>query len=134
MYKLKENRGFILADVTLGIFIISVALLIISNLFTQALQIEKAASDYTTAANLLQKQLELLKCEAPAYWASLDLPCTIPWQDNRLPPPVTYEITTYAAIAAQDSHLIKITVTATWKEKNKDYNMQFVNFYSNIPQ
>lgn len=134
MLKLKENRGFILADVTLGIFIISITLLVISSLFVQALQIEKAASDYTMAANLLQKQLELLKCEAPAYWANLDLPCTISWQDNHLPPPVIYEITTHAAIALQDSHLVKVTVTATWKEKNKDYTMQFVTFYSTISQ
>jgi type II secretory pathway pseudopilin PulG len=134
MHKLKGNEGFILADVTLGIFIISIALLAITILFTQALQTEKVASDYTLAANLIQKQLELLKCKAPAYWAGLEFPCTIPWQDGLLPPPKAYELTTQAAISAQDSHLIEVTVTAAWKEKAKDYSIQFVSFYSTIPQ
>jgi len=134
MYKLKENQGFILADVTLGIFIISIALLAITILFTQALLIEKVAGDYTMVANLIQKQLELLKCNAPAYWENLDLPCTISWQDNLSPPPATYEITTYVAIAAQDSHLVEVTVTANWKERDKNYSVQFITFYSKITQ
>jgi Tfp pilus assembly protein PilV len=134
MHKLKENRGFILADVTLGIFIISIILLAITILFTQALQIQKVTSDYTMAANLIQKQLELLKCKVPAYWANLNLPCTISWQDNFLPPPAAYELTTHAAISALDSHLVEVTVTAAWKEKDKDYSMQVVTFYSNITQ
>ena len=132
MYRLRENRGFILADVTLGIFIITVALLAITVLFTQALQIEKIASDYTLAVNLVQKQLELLKNKSPIYWRELDLPCTIPWQDHSLPPPAAYEITTHAAISTLNSHLVQVTVTAKWQEKNKDYSMQFLTFYSNI--
>ncbi|MDF2634692.1 MAG: hypothetical protein K0R78_1566 [Pelosinus sp.] len=132
MYRLRENRGFILADVTLGIFIITIALLAISVLFTQALQVEKIASDYTLAVNLVQKQLELLKGKAPTYWQNLELPSTIPWQDSSLPPPVAYEITTHAGISPLDSHLIQVTVTAKWREKSKDYCIQFVTFYSNI--
>lgn len=132
--KLKRNQGFILADVTLAIFIISIALLVITSLIIQALQIEKAASDYTIAANLIQKQMELLKCKVPAYWAGLGLPCTIPWQDNNMPPPAAYELTTYAAISTLDNHLVEVTVSAAWKERNKDYSMQFVTFYSNISQ
>lgn len=132
MYRLRENRGFILADVTLGIFIITVALLAISILFTQALQAEKIASNYTLAVNLVQKQLELLKNKSPIYWAELDLPCTIPWQDNSLPPPATYELTTHAVISALDSHLVQITVTAQWREKRQDYSIQLVTFYSSI--
>ncbi len=132
MYRLRENRGFILADVTLGIFIITVALLAITVLFTQALQIEKIASDYTLAVNLVQKQLELLKNNSPTYWAELDLPCTIPWQDRSLPPPATYEITTHAVRSALNSHLVQVTVTAKWRAKGKDYSMQFLTFYSNI--
>lgn len=134
MYKLKGNQGFILADVTLAIFIISVALLIISSLITQALHTEKVASDYTIAANLIQKQLELLKCQEPIYWSDLSLPCTIQWQDHEFPPPVAYEITTYAVTSSLDSHLVEVTVTVNWKEKSKDYSLQFINFYSNIPQ
>lgn len=132
MHRPKESRGFILADVTLGIFIISVALLVISSLFTQALQIEKVASNYTIAANLMQKQLELLKCRVPSYWAGQNLPCTIPWQDHHLQPPAEYEITTHAVASSINSHLVEVTVTAAWQEKDKDYSMQFVTFYVNI--
>jgi Tfp pilus assembly protein PilV len=132
MYKRRENHGFILADVTLGIFIITVGLLAISVLFTQSLQAEKIASDYTLAVNLVQKQLELLKNQSPIYWAELDLPCTIAWQDNTLPPPAIYEITTHAVISALDIHLVQVTVTAKWREKDKDYSIQVITFYSNI--
>ena len=132
MYRLRENRGFILADVTLGIFIITVALLAITVLFTQALLIEKIASDYTLAVNLVQKQLELLKNKSPIYWAELDLPCTIPWQDHSLTPPAAYEITTHAAISTSNSHLVQVTVTAKWREKSQNYSIQLITFYSSI--
>jgi Tfp pilus assembly protein PilV len=132
MSRLKGNQGFVLADVTLGLFIISVALLCISMLFTQALQLEEIAGDYTLATNLAQKQLELLKNKSPVYWAELQLPCTIPWEDERFPPPADYELVTYAVPSTRGSHLVQVTVIVTWQERQKDYSIQLVTLYSKI--
>lgn len=132
MSRLKGNQGFVLADVTLGLFIISVALLCISMLFTQALQLEEIAGNYTLATNLAQKQLELLKNKSPVYWAELQLPCTIPWEDERFPPPADYELATYAVPSTRGSHLVQVTVIVTWQERQKDYSIQLVTFYSKI--
>ena len=132
MSRLKGNQGFVLADVTLGLFIISVALLCISMLFTQALQLEEIAGNYTLATNLAQKQLELLKNKSPVYWAELQLPCTISWEDERFPPPADYELATYAVPSTLGSHLVQVTVIVTWQERQKDYSIQLVTFYSKI--
>ncbi len=132
MYRIKGNKGFVLADVTLGLFIISVALLCISMLFTQALQLEEIAGNYTLATYLAQKQLELLKNKSSVYWAQAQLPCTIPWQDEDLPPPADFELETYAVSSTLGSHLVQVTVIVTWQERQKDYSIQLVTFYSKI--
>ncbi|SFL40212.1 hypothetical protein [Pelosinus propionicus] len=132
MSRRKGNRGFILADVALGLFIICTSLLCISILFTQALQLEKIAGDYTVATNLAQKQLELLKNRSPVYWAELQLPCAIPWEDERFLPPAGYKLTTYAVASACGSQLVQVTVNITWQELQKDYSIHLVTFYSKI--
>ena len=128
--KLKRQRGFILAEVVLAIFIISVALLAISVMFTKAIQVNAVAKDYTVAANLAQKQLELLKMQPPEYWSELTLPCTIAWQDAAQSPLPQYVLTTHASSYAADNHLVQVTVTASWQQGNRECNLEFVTLYS----
>lgn len=125
--RLIANQGFILAEVILGIFIISVALIPISGMFMQAIQGDAMARDYTVVANLAQKQLELLKIHSPAYWADLSLPCPIPWQDETQLPESKYRFTTRAVVV--NSYLAQVTVTAFWQEKGTAYTLQFVSLY-----
>lgn len=129
MNVLKENRGFMLADVIIAIFLVCVALVPISGLFIQSIQISAEAADYTRAANLMQEQLELLKTKPSAYWTELALPCQIPWQGNRLLPPSKYTLTTQANLCTLDSHLVQVNIIASWKERNRECNLQFVAFY-----
>lgn len=130
--KLKTQQGFILADVSLAIVIISVALLAISPMFIQAIQTDVVAKDYTVVANLAQKQLELLKTNSPEYWSGLILPCTLPWQDNTQSLPSRYVLTTHADSYAADHHLVQVTVTACWQERNFECNLEFVTLYPTL--
>jgi len=126
--RLKTNSGFILAEVTLAILMISIALVAIVGMFTQAIQADSMAKDYTIAANLAQKQLELLKTQPPKYWAEQTLPAVIPWIDQGQLPSARYMLTTKAMATGEDS-LIEVTVIVTWQERGIERTIQFATLY-----
>lgn len=126
--KLTGNQGFIFIDMIIAILLISVALVPILGMFIQAVKINAMAKDYTIAANLAQKQLELLKTHSPDYWNGLALPCTIPWQDTTQLPSPPYVLTTNGSSLA-DKPLVQVTVIVTWQEGGQDCNLEFVTFY-----
>jgi len=128
-YRLKTEKGFILAEVILAIFIISFTLVAISTMFIQAIQADTMANHYTEAANLAQKQLELLKTHPPEYWAGLALPSVIPWGDQAQLPSSRYTLTSNASISAADAHLVQVIVTASWQERSTECTIQFVTLY-----
>jgi type II secretory pathway pseudopilin PulG len=132
MCRLKGDRGFILVEVVIGFFILSVALVPLLGLFTQALRIDGLAASYATASNLAQKQLELLKAQPPEYWNELDLPCTIPWQDSSQLPGSAYDLQTYGITAAANHYLVQVTVVVHWQEASSDCHADFMTFYSKI--
>jgi len=126
--RLKTNNGFILAEVTLAILMISIPLVAIVGMFTQAIQADSMAKDYTIAANLAQKQLELLKTQPPNYWAGRTLPAVIPWLDQEQLPSARYGVTT-KAVATTDDSLVEVTVTVTWQARGTESTIQFVTLY-----
>ena len=128
--RLRTEKGFILAEVMLAIFIMSVALVAISAMFIQAIQAGVMANHYTVAANLAQKQLELLKIHPPEYWTGITLPAVILWGDPSQIPSLHYTLTTNAIPSAINSHLIQVTVIASWQERNVQCSVQFVTLYS----
>jgi len=127
--RLKSNKGFMLAEVTLAMLIISVALVPIASMFTQAIQADMMAHHYTVAANLAQKQLELLKTQPPEYWATCSPPCSIPWQDSTQPVPSRYTILTTGVATHHDS-LVEVRVMVSWRERGLENKLQFVTLYS----
>ena len=128
VYRLKTNKGFILAEVMLAMVIISVALVAISGMFTQAIQADIRAKNYTVAANLAQKQLELLKIKPPEYWAGRALPAVIPWCDQAQLPSSRYTLTTNAVATGYEG-LVEVRVTVSWLERGIDNKLQFVTLY-----
>jgi len=128
LYTLKSEKGFMLAEVMLAVLIMSVALVAITGLFTQAILANLMATHYTEAANLAQKQLELLKIHPPQYWAGFTLP--IVWQDQTQLPPPRYTLTTNAIPSTIDEHLVQVTVTVAWQERGNPCRLQFVTLYS----
>ena len=129
-FKLKTDKGFILVEVMLAIFIISVALLPISGMFIQAMQADVMANHYTEASSLAQKQLELLKTHSPEYWSDLTLPATLTWHDQTQLPSSRYTLTTNACLSATDNHVVEVTVMASWQERSTQCYVRFVTLYS----
>jgi len=128
----KVQKGYILTEILVSFLIMSLALIAISAMFIQALQMDMIAHHYTVTSNLAQKQLELLKMRPPAFWAGLSLPYNIPWQDDTQILPAIYNFTTNAIQQESNPHLIEVTVTATWQEKDKEYSVAFTTFYSTL--
>lgn len=126
--KLTGNKGFMLVDVLVAILLLSITLVPILGMFIQAIKVDTMAKNYTVAANLAQKQLELLKTHSPDYWNGLALPCMIPWQDTTQLPSPRYQLTTHG-ISVADEPLVQITVIVLWQEGGKNCNLQFVTFY-----
>lgn len=63
-----DQRGFLMIEVTVSILILSVALVAIAVIFSQATQANIRASEYTVATNLAQEQLEILKSKDNLFW------------------------------------------------------------------
>jgi Tfp pilus assembly protein PilV len=127
--QLTSEQGYILADAAMAIVIISIALLAISALFTQAIVVDMVANHYTIAGNLAQQQLELLKSQPTAYWSTLAVPCTIAWQDATQLPPPEYTVTTSAAISTANDQLVAVTVNVCWVERSANRSLEFVTLY-----
>jgi len=128
VHGLKSNKGFILAEVLLAIFIMSVALTAIAGMFTHVIQVDLMAKDYTVATNLAQRQLELLKTHPPEYWADLTLPAVIAWSDQGQPPNSRYTVLTNA-VATNRDNLAQVTVTVSWEGRGVERTIQFVTLY-----
>ncbi len=126
--KKTNEKGFLLAEIVIALLILSVSLLAIISLFTQASKSNALARDYTQGTNLARKQLELLKTHSPEYWASITSSSFLPWQDEEEEPLGRYSITTKALPMANES-LVQVTVTATWQERGLEYRVQLLTFY-----
>lgn len=129
--QLVTDKGFILADVLVAMMLISIAIIPICWLFLQAIQTDQIARNHTTATNLAQKQLELLKTHSTEYWRNLPLSCSIPWQDKNQLPPSTYVITTTGMTSGEDP-LVHVIVTVAWQEGYKERNLRFVTLYPKL--
>lgn len=70
----KGERGYLLMEAVVAIFIVSTALVAISGLFTQALQTIATAVKYTTATALAQEQMELFMVKDDLFWDSITFP------------------------------------------------------------
>jgi len=132
MHKQRWQQGFLMIEVVVAIVIISMALLVIAGLFIQATSATRNSDNYTVAANLAQKQLELLKSNwSQAYWK--ELPKDIEWQDTTfdptkdLSPAVT--VVTSAKQSTEHTNLVEVTVTASWSEQGKPYSVRFTTFF-----
>lgn len=122
-------------DVLLAIVIVSVALTAAAALFVPATTSYSSAADYTVAANLAQKQIELLKTQPVSFWQNA-LPMTVAWQDSTESMPIRlnaidYHVTTQVSATSVSNSLVEVTVTVNWSKSGKDQNLQVVAFFAN---
>lgn len=67
-----DQRGFLLVETMVAIFLISVALVAVAGVFAQATRSNLQAGEYTVATNLAQEKLEQLKSKDNLFWQSHD--------------------------------------------------------------
>ncbi|MEG6584045.1 prepilin-type N-terminal cleavage/methylation domain-containing protein [Dendrosporobacter sp. 1207_IL3150] len=130
-----RQQGYLMVEVIVAIVIITVALLAFPALNIQSFKANTQAAHYTVAANLAQKQLELLKNKDSNYWYSHANDSNIPWQDSSQVPPLvlnntTYNIKTESGSVAEDNNLVKVTVRVEWKSEDKNQAIQLSTFFS----
>lgn len=137
--RLKLQDGFLLVEAIVAITVIAVALVVIAGLFIQSTQVTSNTAHYTVAANLAQKQLELLKNRPASYWSGLDLtnPINIAWQDDNINPSVmqpAYTINTTATQCTETSaiNLVTVNVRVTWTEQGRNSIVTFTTFFSKL--
>lgn len=133
-----QKNGFMMIGVLIATMIIGLAFVAYLNLSIIGTKATSAAADYTVAANLAQKQLELLKTQDKNFWATHMTDSNIPWQDTAQTNPVNinntdYLIKTSSEPAKEDNQLAKVTVTVQWREHAIEQMLQFIMLYDTNP-
>ena len=138
----KQQTGFLMLEVVIATLIITVALVAAVGILMTSTQANSNAAEYTVAASLAQKQLELLKTKDPGnYWSKLELssPSEISWQDNNEAIPlkvnnVSYNVKTIASSCPENSNLVQVTVTVIWNNTGSrpESNVQITTSYPKI--
>jgi len=129
MTRIRNQRGFLLAEIVLATTLLSVALLTVAYMFIHAGQSKAASAGEAAAAALAQKQLELLKERTAAEWSATAINSYIDWQDaiadkasksgNVWVVPVNntnYIVSTQVQICSGNSNLTQVAVTVNWTE------------------
>ncbi|MEN6566020.1 MAG: prepilin-type N-terminal cleavage/methylation domain-containing protein [Veillonellales bacterium] len=132
----KEQQGFLMLEVVVATVIISLALVAAAGMFIQSTRANSSAADYTVAANLAQKQLELLKNKDVSYWTIHANDPNIPWQDTGETLPLTinrisYTITTQSTVSPENSYLVQVVVTVSRTDpgNSSQQTVQMTSFY-----
>lgn len=131
-----KQRGYLYIDAILAMFILTVAVVTITEVFIASTKLSVTASRYTTATNIAQQQVELLKRWTAAEWSDPDLPNSIPWQDD--PNKLTVNKTTFVVqtIIAHpndvDPSLLQVTVIVSWNEVSCTHSVQLTTYFSKV--
>lgn len=132
----KGQQGILMVEVVVATVIISLALVVAAGMFIQSTKANSSAADYTVAANLAQKQLELLKNKDISYWTIHAGDTNIPWQDTGETLPITinqisYNITTVSTVSPENNYLVQVLVTVYWTDpgKSSQQTVQMTAFY-----
>ncbi|QDR80339.1 type IV pilus modification PilV family protein [Sporomusa termitida] len=145
MQQLHSQRGFMLIEVLVAIVIISVALIAIGGLFLQAGKSAGASTEYTTAANLAQKQFEYLKLRqqsaTPVLTTETPYPYTsTEWFDSSLEATATasnpaFSVRTTAVQCPEENaaDLVEVTVAISWHNRqNTAYTVPFTTIFPKV--
>lgn len=146
MQSLRSQQGYLLIEILLAIIIISIALMTIGGLFLQSGKSANTSTEYTTAANLAQKQFELLKVRQQGTNPLLTTTTIYPfnyneWLDNHLRDAATssYPVFSVKTTAVQcteqnSSNLLEVTVTVSWNNKqNVSTQVPFTTLFPKVP-
>ena len=130
---MRRQHGYIFIEILVSIILLSVGICAAAAVFIPATTNHALAADYTTAANLAQKQLELLKTWQPVDWETAGE--TIAWQDSDEAMPISLNGINYAvetkkvSPASVSNSLIEVTVTVSWSRNGRTNNVQYTAVY-----
>ncbi len=132
------QKGFVLIEVMIAVCIIGIAFMPLLMMYMNGVSSANASAAYTVAANLAQKQFELLKTKDKNFWTQYGADLNIPWQDYSQANPiiinsVPFTIVTRSEASDVDDQLIKVTVSVNWHENNKEQTQQFIRLYDKNP-
>jgi len=143
--KISHEKGFILADVILGMFILTIAILALAGVYVQSGKSTLFADNRTVAYNWAQERMEELKADSSWRGSSTT---TAPYKpiDNGTPPrdgftrDITVSLATIASmpqtasnatldsafLTKMNNRLIDVTVTVSWTENgiSKSVNLE----------
>lgn len=109
----KSEQGYLLMEAVVAIFIVSIALVAISGMFTLALKAITSADEYTTITSLAQQQMDFMLTKDDLFWENVNFPYQI---GPETLPGTKHLQTVRAEISAADpeypikQRLIKLTV------------------------
>lgn len=130
---MKQQHGFIFIEVLIATIVISLGLVAVATIFIPATVNYRNAADYTVAANLAQKQIELLKAQPISFWNGT-LPFTVDWQGKEVQPinlnSINYQVATKALPVGASNSLVEVQVTVSWVKGHKPHTMQLVTLFS----
>ncbi len=73
----KSEQGYLLMEAVVAIFIVSIALVAISGMFTLALKAITSADEYTTITSLAQQQMDFMLTKDDLFWENANFPYQI---------------------------------------------------------
>lgn len=119
---IKKQDGFLLMDVVLAMLIITVALVAIAGMYTQSLQTNSRASNYTIATNMAQQRIEEVKRDIEERqnsiknWNNVTYPFTITAAGNEIPNSTIETVASLLTPSDRDCKIVVITVTVNWND------------------
>lgn len=132
---IRRQQGFFMLEILAAAAMLMVVVTI-AGLIRQSAKMTAAAADYTTAANLAQQQLELLKARDAGFWLANSSNPAIAWQgtDNSLMVNNRqFSVKTSAGNSAEHSELIKVKVTVSWHNDSAGHALELITLFDRNP-
>lgn len=131
---IRREQGFFMLEILAAAAMLMV-LVTIAGLIRQSAKMTAAAADYTTAVNLAQQQLELLKARDAGFWLANSSNPAISWQgtDNSLMVNNRqFSVKTSAENSAEHNELIKVKVAVNWHNDAAGH-VEFITLFDRNP-
>ena len=125
----RRENGFMLIEIMIAVFIISIALLTLAWLLLQSNRALHRAQMSVIAVSMAQEQLELLKNRADSEWQLLILPASLPLSGSQQD---GFFVQTMAEQEAGAENLVRVTVKVSWQESAGEASVQLSTLYAKI--
>lgn len=132
----KNQKGFLLIDILIGMIILAIALIAVAGMFIQSSKASRLSPKYTIAADYAQAEIENLKKNSWAYLkTSTNFDEAVQQKDNPNPnnPNDKYNIKVIKPrVSSLDNNILELEVDITFNdEKGNPIKKRFIALYTN---